>query len=47
MANTWDLVRATPEGDAFLDGEMEIPMALGTVGGATRVHAGARRGAGV
>jgi hydroxymethylglutaryl-CoA reductase len=27
---------------ATLDGTMEIPMALGTVGGATRVHPGAR-----
>jgi hydroxymethylglutaryl-CoA reductase len=26
----------------FLEGEMEIPMALGVVGGATRVHPGAR-----
>ncbi|MSP62440.1 MAG: hydroxymethylglutaryl-CoA reductase, degradative [Myxococcales bacterium] len=33
---TWRVV------DQFLEGRMEIPMALGTVGGATRVHPGAR-----
>jgi hydroxymethylglutaryl-CoA reductase len=28
--------------DAFLDGRLELPLALGTVGGALRAHAGAR-----
>src|SRR6185436_2570527 len=40
----WRLDRGNDGGDAraTLDGSMEIPMALGTVGGATRVHPGAR-----
>ena len=49
----WRLVRDTPlarvpadrtaaASRAFLEGRMEIPMALGIVGGATRVHPGAR-----
>lgn len=36
--SVWSLV----EGDAFLDGRLELPLALGTVGGALRAHAGAR-----
>jgi hydroxymethylglutaryl-CoA reductase len=37
--STWRLLR---DGGPHLEGRMEIPMALGTVGGATRVHPGAR-----
>ena len=37
----WRL-RRDPVDMPFLEGTMELPMALGTVGGATRVHPGAR-----
>jgi hydroxymethylglutaryl-CoA reductase len=35
----WRVIR---DAGVFLEGSMELPMALGTVGGATRVHPGAR-----
>jgi hydroxymethylglutaryl-CoA reductase len=45
---TWKLVGPdgghpqTPGGGAFLEGRIEMPLALGTVGGALRAHPGAR-----
>ncbi len=40
--STWRAQKGDGDGDGDLVGELEMPMALGTVGGTLQVHAGAR-----